>query len=91
MVDVAAIRGLMPLCGTCASCKLVVWSGDADVKNPRFTWKLPRDPNAPPTAKTEQVLVRCIWLKQAVEQPRGLIVCEGWRDLASAHSTEKES
>lgn len=87
MVDVKAIRALMPLCGTCASCKLVVWRGDLGPTS-RFAWSMPREANSPPTVKTDKVLVRCIWLKQAVEQPTGLIVCEGWRDLASV---ERES
>lgn len=88
MVDVKAIRALMPLCGTCSSCKLVVWRGDSELKLSRFSWNMPREANSPPTVKPDKVLVRCIWLKQAVEEPRGLIVCEGWRDLASV---ERES
>lgn len=91
MVDLKYVRSLMPMCGTCGSCKLVMWRGEADVKSSRFAWRLPRDPASPPATKSDWALVRCIWLKQAVELPTALIVCEGWKaDESTGHQSPKE-
>lgn len=84
--DRSAALATMPKCGNCANLKLMVWTPEA-----KLTGVASKYAFRPFGMKTAAVLVRCNWLKSAVEQPQELPICDGWRDAAQAGSTsEKE-
>ena len=68
----------MPKCGNCYNLKLVVWAADAELKGAASKYVI-----KPMGPKTPLVMVRCNWLKTAIEQPDRLCVCDGWRDINS--------
>lgn len=70
------LDALMPICGTCINCKVIVWDNDADVKLNKAAFKMPVTGSQ---VKRPTILVRCGWLKTAVEMPMKIVVCEGYR------------
>ena len=76
--DRDAALAKMPMCGNCSNLKLVVWAADAELKGAAAKYVI-----KPLGIKTFQVMVRCNWLKTAIEQPDRLCVCDGWRDVNS--------
>ncbi|MCP1680690.1 hypothetical protein [Kerstersia gyiorum] len=73
--DRAAALEKLPRCGSCINCKIIVWSGDAELKSGmgRLTIK-PLGPG-----KTPQLAVNCGWIKHQIEAPDKVQVCDGWR------------
>lgn len=84
--DRSAALSKMPKCGNCSNCKLVVWSGDVELKGAATRYVI----KPMGAGKTPLLMVRCNWLKSPVEQPDKLQICDGWRD-ASSPGTERES
>ena len=75
--DRAAAMAQLPRCGSCVNCKIIVWSGDAELKLgiARSTIK-PLGPG-----KTPQLAVNCTWLKQPIQAPDKVHICDGWREI----------
>jgi hypothetical protein len=73
--DRAAAMAKMPRCGSCVNAKLIVWTGEVELKTSasRYVFK-PMGPG-----KTPQVTVVCGWLKRQIEAPDTLVICDGWR------------
>lgn len=84
--DRVAALAKMPRCGCCSNCKLVIWSGEVELKGAASRYVI--KPMGP--GKTPQLMVRCNWLKSPVEQPDKLQICDGWRDVSAPVSHEKE-
>lgn len=76
--DRDAVLKLLPKCADCINCKLIVWDAEAQFKGAtsKYTIKLGN-------GKFPHLMVRCNWLKTAIEQPDKLHVCDGWRDVNS--------
>ena len=77
--DRASALEKFPRCGCCINCKLVVWSGEAQLNGAasRYVSKPFKATGA--TDKPPLVMVRCNWLKSPIEKPENLHICDGWR------------
>lgn len=75
--DRSAVLSSLPCCGSCDNVKLVVWSGKPEFKGltKQYAFNV-KDAGV-------DVLVRCNWLKAAVEAPKLLVSCDGWRKAGS--------
>lgn len=65
------IRAVLPECGDCINCKLIVWSKDADKKELRNSDSVGNGNDK------KYFTVRCNWLKSVIQQPTHLEKCEG--------------
>ena len=74
------ILKILPKCGDCINCKLIVWDAEAAFKGATAKYTIKTKIGV---GKAPQLMVRCNWLKTAIEQPDRLQVCDGWRDINS--------
>ena len=75
--DRAAALAKMPRCGSCFNCKIIVWSGDAEIESGIGRTKI----KPLGGVKTPQLVVNCGWLKHQVVAPDKLQICDGWRAM----------
>ena len=75
--DRAAALEKMPRCGSCVNAKIIVWTGDVELKGAAARYVI--KPLGP--GKTPQVTVVCGWLKCQIESPDKLMICDGWREI----------
>ena len=77
--DRAAALEKMPRCGSCVNAKLIVWTGEVELKGAAARYVI--KPLGP--GKTPQVTVVCGWLKRQIESPDKLMICDGWREIGA--------
>lgn len=75
--DRSSVLAKMPRCGSCVNCKIILWSGDAELKTAAKNYTI--KPLGP--GKTPQMAVNCGWLKHQIEAPDKIMLCDGWREI----------
>lgn len=71
-------ESILPICAQCVNCKMMVWDDATELRATKQAFKMSSEEEG--FSKKTHVLVRCGWLKQAVEQPMKIIVCDGFRE-----------
>ena len=77
--DRVAALEKMPRCGSCVNAKIIVWTGDVELKGAAARYVI--KPLGP--GKTPQVTVGCGGLKGQMEAPDGRRSCDGGREAGA--------